>query len=117
MSMNVEMNGQDYHIVCLLFTCLIVISMKWSDSTPHRQLYFYNGTKDIGNHFVSWNDSKRCASYELYRSQYQSLISTHEKEGCTDSIQDFAWMFLPEVWLPESNETLCSFDFEHMMLV
>ena len=102
--------------------CLPVIHMfdryinDESDTLPFRQLYFYNGKQSIGDDFFSWSDSLCNSNHQSFPNRNTRRTLTVEGDTCSSLVDPFQWLSTANVYLPESNETLCSFDFGYALL-
>ncbi|CAF4123734.1 unnamed protein product, partial [Rotaria sordida] len=72
-----------------------------------RQIYFYNGTKNISNDYLSWNNSKCITSHEICPNFTYSSISKAYSDVCHYERMEPIWMLKMPVKLIHNIENLC----------
>ncbi|CAF4271353.1 unnamed protein product, partial [Rotaria sp. Silwood2] len=78
-----------------------------SDPFISRQIYFYNGTKNISNDYLSWNNAKCAASHEICRSSTFSSIPKIQPDVCLHECTQPNSMCTQAVHLIENITYLC----------
>ena len=76
-----------------------------------RQLYFYNGTENLGKDFLPWSGTK-CDTYDLSNLQ----TSSQRKEVCSPPTIPFLWLWKSNVHLPDNNDSFCDLQFGESLL-
>ncbi|CAF2087466.1 unnamed protein product [Rotaria magnacalcarata] len=75
-----------------------------------REVVFYNGTKNISNDYLSWNNSKCLTSEQLCRSSTYSSILTVEPDMCLRECTKINWVCKFCVHFLENIEEPCDLD-------
>ncbi|CAF3945990.1 unnamed protein product [Rotaria sordida] len=78
-----------------------------NDLLTSRQIYFYNGTKNISNDYLSWNNSKCITSHEICSNFTYSSISKAHSDVCHYERIEPIWMLKMPVKLIHNIENLC----------
>ncbi|CAF2850740.1 unnamed protein product [Rotaria sp. Silwood2] len=78
-----------------------------SDPFISRQIFFYNGTKNISNDYLSWNNTKCAASQEICRNSTFSSIPKIQPDVCILECAEVKWMCTGAVYLIENITYLC----------
>ncbi|CAF4641175.1 unnamed protein product [Rotaria sp. Silwood1] len=78
-----------------------------SDPLATRQIYFYNGTQNINNDYLSWNNTKCVTTNEICRNSNFSSISKAQPDVCLHACIQPNSMCRIAVHVLENTEYLC----------
>lgn len=88
-----------------------------SESNIYRKVYFYNGTKDINNNYISWNNIQCNVLKYICHGSTRSSLTTDQLKTCLQQCIEDPRMCTQMVHFLENTQYTCVFDPEELHIV